>query len=87
MFGREVNDQFCGRATRSVSAPLPNVINFAVTVIGVALVPDVPIAADDVAVASVMVAALAGAENTPRTRAKLAAPVRAVLKTLFTIFL
>jgi hypothetical protein len=34
-----------------------------------------------------MVAALAGAENTPRTRAKLARPVRAVLKTLFTIFL
>jgi hypothetical protein len=79
-------DQPLGKSTISVSA-VPTVIKVAVTTIGVALVPEVPISEVDVAVASVIVAAFAGAEDTPKTRAKLATPVRAVLKTVFTIFL
>jgi hypothetical protein len=75
-----------GKFTISVSV-VPTVIKVAVTTIGVAFVPVTPISEVEVAVALVIVAAFAGAEDTPRTRAKLAAPVRADFKTLFTIFL
>jgi hypothetical protein len=75
-----------GKSTIRVSA-VPTVNKVAVTKISAAFVPVTPISEVDVAVALVIVAAFAGPENIPRTRAKLAAPVRADFKTLFTIFL
>ena len=58
LFGVIANDHPVGRFKKKVLAA-PDVTSVAETVIAVVFVPDVPIAADEVAVASEIVAALA----------------------------
>ena len=82
--GFVTNDHPTGILTKKVSAP-PTVTKVAETVIGVAFVPDVPIADDDVAVALLIVAAFAGAENNPNVRPMLAKAAVIDIETLFTI--
>lgn len=78
-------DQPVGKSTMRVSA-VPTVTNFAVTVIGVALVPEVPISEVDVAVASVIVAALAEGETPAINTRQLVREMR-VLKYVFMVVL
>ena len=80
----DTKDQPLGKSTIKVSV-VPTVIKVAVTTIGVAFVPVTPISEVEVAVALVIVAAFAGAQNSPNVKPMLAVTVARFLEAFFTI--